>query len=263
MTEQDNRRTPQRGAVGRRPVSRRPVQGRAPVRNDSSMQNKKASPEHVSQTEQGVVNQNDQEPSSTSAVNNSQITSNSSRPSTPNVNRNQSQARRKEASPQKRSSSTSVDRDSYKKSSRSFLSETDDSSNEINRHSIDTETVESENRWVVDAKTGVRHKELSRIPKNVLSAMHKVAKSGGTPSSSELKFIPREKDFEEIDAFTGAGMDAMAETFLGHLRVPPNEEELKRLREEYARRQQKAAEDYQHEQDEIMSTSGDDNLTYF
>jgi len=58
-------------------------------------------------------------------------------------------------------------------------------------------------------------------------------------------------------------MDAMAETFLGHLRVPPNEEELKRLREEYARRQQKAAEDYQHEQDEIMSTSGDDNLTYF
>ena len=235
MTEQDNRRTPQRGAVGRRPVSRRPVQGRAPVRNDSSMQNKKASPEHVSQTEQGVVNQNDQEPSSTSAVNNSQRTSNSSRPSTPNVNRNQSQARRKEASPQKRSSSTSVDR----------------------------ETVESENRWVVDAKTGVRHKELSRIPKNVLSAMHKVAKSGGTPSSSELKFIPREKDFDSIDAFTGAGMDAMAETFLGHLRVPPNEEELKRLREEYARRQQKAAEDYQHEQDEIMSTSGDDNLTYF
>jgi hypothetical protein len=139
----------------------------------------------------------------------------------------------------------------------------DNINNKNNETTDRDDSVESDDRWVTDAKTGVRHKELSRIPKNVLSAMHKVAKSGGTPSSSELKFIPREKDFDSIDAFTGAGMDAMAETFLGHLRVPPNEEELKRLREEYARRQQKAAEDYQHEQDEIMSTSGDDNLTYF
>ena len=139
----------------------------------------------------------------------------------------------------------------------------DNINNKNNETTDRDDSVESNDRWVTDSKTGVKHKELSRIPKNVLSAMHKVAKSGGTPSSSELKFIPHEKDFDSIDAFTGAGMDAMAETFLGHLRVPPNEEELKRLREEYARRQQKAAEDYQHEQDEIMSTSGDDNLTYF
>lgn len=260
MTEQDNRQTPQRGAVGRRPVSRRPVQGRAPVRNNSSVQDAIAG--HLSHTGQEGSTQDSHKHSVTPAARRTQGVSRLSKPVSPNTsNRNQNQGQRKASSSQEPSLSTSVDNDA--RNYHSFLSDTDENS-EINERPTDRDdSVESDDRWVIDAKTGVRHKELSRIPKNVLSAMHKVAKSGGTPSSSELKFIPREKDFDSIDAFTGAGMDAMAETFLGHLRVPPNEEELKRLREEYARRQQKAAEDYQHEQDEIMSTSGDDNLTYF
>lgn len=246
MTEQDNRQTPQRGAVGRRPVSRRPVQGRAPVRNNSSVQEARAG--RSSHTEQDGVTQDSHKHSVTPAARRTQGVSRPSKPVSPNTsNRNQNQGQRKASSSQEPSLSTDVD----------------NINNKNNETTDRDDSVESDDRWVIDAKTGVRHKELSRIPKNVLSAMHKVAKSGGTPSSSELRFIPREKDFDSIDAFTGAGMDAMAETFLGHLRVPPNEEELKRLREEYARRQQKAAEDYQHEQDEIMSTSGDDNLTYF
>lgn len=246
MTEQDNRQTPQRGSVGRRPVSRRPVQGRAPVRNNSSVQEARAG--RSSHTEQDGVTQDSHKHSVTPAARRTQGVSRPSKPVSPNTsNRNQNQGQRKVLSSQEPSLSTDVD----------------NINNKNNETTDRDDSVESDDRWVTDAKTGVRHKELSRIPKNVLSAMHKVAKSGGTPSSSELKFIPREKDFDSIDAFTGAGMDAMAETFLGHLRVPPNEEELKRLREEYARRQQKAAEDYQHEQDEIMSTSGDDNLTYF
>ena len=246
MTEQDNRQTPQRGAVGRRPVSRRPVQGRAPVRNNSSVQDARAG--NSSRTGQDGADQDSQKHSVTPAARRTQGVSSSSKPVSSNTSgRNQNQGQRKTSSPQEPSLSTDVD----------------NINNKNNETTDRDDSVESEDRWVTDAKTGVRHKELSRIPKNVLSAMHKVAKSGGTPSSSELRFIPREKDFDSIDAFTGAGMDAMAETFLGHLRVPPNEEELKRLREEYARRQQKAAEDYQHEQDEIMSTSGDDNLTYF
>lgn len=246
MTEQDNRKTPQRGAVGRRPVSRRPVQGRAPVRNNSSVQDAIAG--HLSHTEQDGVTQDSHKHSVTPAARRTQGVSRPSKPVSSNTSgRNQNQRQRKVLSSQEPSLSTDVD----------------NINNKNNETTDRDDSVESNDRWVTDAKTGVKHKELSRIPKNVLSAMHKVAKSGGTPSSSELKFIPREKDFDSIDAFTGAGMDAMAETFLGHLRVPPNEEELKRLREEYARRQQKAAEDYQHEQDEIMSTSGDDNLTYF
>lgn len=246
MTEQDNRQTPQRGAVGRRPVSRRPVQGRAPVRNNSSVQEARAG--LSSHTEQDGVTQDSHKHSVTPAARRTQGVSRPSKPVSSNTSgRNQNQRQRKVLSSQEPSLSTDVD----------------NINNKNNETTDRDDSVESDDRWVTDAKTGVRHKELSRIPKNVLSAMHKVAKSGGTPSSSELKFIPREKDFDSIDAFTGAGMDAMAETFLGHLRVPPNEEELKRLREEYARRQQKAAEDYQHEQDEIMSTSGDDNLTYF
>lgn len=246
MTEQDNRQTPQRGSVGRRPVSRRPVQGRAPVRNNSSVQEARAG--RSSHTEQDGVTQDSHKHSVTPAARRTQGVSRPSKPVSSNTsNRNQNQGQRKVLSSQEPSLSTDVD----------------NINNKNNETTDRDDSVESDDRWVTDAKTGVRHKELSRIPKNVLSAMHKVAKSGGTPSSSELKFIPREKDFDSIDAFTGAGMDAMAETFLGHLRVPPNEEELKRLREEYARRQQKAAEDYQHEQDEIMSTSGDDNLTYF
>lgn len=246
MTEQDNRQAPQRGAVGRRPVSRRPVQGRAPVRNNSSVQEARAG--RSSHTEQDGVTQDSHKHSVTPAARRTQGVSRPSKPVSSNTSgRNQNQRQRKVLSSQEPSLSTDVD----------------NINNKNNETTDRDDSVESDDRWVTDAKTGVRHKELSRIPKNVLSAMHKVAKSGGTPSSSELKFIPREKDFDSIDAFTGAGMDAMAETFLGHLRVPPNEEELKRLREEYARRQQKAAEDYQHEQDEIMSTSGDDNLTYF
>ena len=246
MTEQDNRQTSQRGAVGRRPVSRRPVQGRAPVRNNSSVQDARAG--RSSHTEQDGVTQDSHKHSVTPATRRTQGVSRPSKPVSPNTsNRNQNQGQRTVLSSQEPSLSTDVD----------------NINNKNNETTDRDDSVETDDRWVTDAKTGVRHKELSRIPKNVLSAMHKVAKSGGTPSSSELKFIPREKDFDSIDAFTGAGMDAMAETFLGHLRVPPNEEELKRLREEYARRQQKAAEDYQHEQDEIMSTSGDDNLTYF
>lgn len=246
MTEQDNRQTPQRGSVGRRPVSRRPVQGRAPVRNNSSVQEARAG--RSSHTEQDGVTQDSHKHSVTPAARRTQGVSRPSKPVSSNTSgRNQNQRQRKVLSSQEPSLFTDVD----------------NINNKNNETTDRDDSVESDDRWVTDAKTGVRHKELSRIPKNVLSAMHKVAKSGGTPSSSELKFIPREKDFDSIDAFTGAGMDAMAETFLGHLRVPPNEEELKRLREEYARRQQKAAEDYQHEQDEIMSTSGDDNLTYF
>jgi len=256
MTEQDNRQTSQRGAVGRRPVGRRPVQGRTPVHNDSSAQDARA--RRSSQIRQDSVIQDSQKHSVTPAARRTQGVSSSSSNTS---GRNQNQRQRKALSSQEPSLSTSVDNDTY--NHHSSLSETDGNS-EVNEYHTDRDnSVESDDRWVTDAKTGVRYKELNRIPKNVLSAMHKVAKSGGTPSSSELKFIPREKDFDSIDAFTGAGMDAMAETFLGHLRVPPNEEELKRLREEYARRQQKAAEDYQHEQDEIMSTSGDDNLTYF
>lgn len=260
MIEQDNRQAPQRGAVGRRPVGRRPVQGRAPVHNDSSAQDARA--RRSSQIGQDSVSQDSQKHSVTPAARRTQGVSRPSKPVSPNTsNRNQNQGQRKASSSQESSLSTSVDNNA--RNYHSFLSDTDENS-EINERPKDRDdSVESDDGWVIDAKTGIRHKELSRIPKNVLSAMHKVAKSGGTPSSSELKFIPREKDFDSIDAFTGAGMDAMAETFLGHLRVPPNEEELKRLREEYAKRQQKAAEDYKHEQDEIMSTSGDDNLTYF
>ena len=249
MTEQDNRQTSQRGAVGRRPVGRRPVQGRAPVHSDHSAHDVRAG--HSSQTGQDSVSQDSQKHPVTPTTRHTQGISNPLKPVSPNaIDDNQNQGQRKESSFQERNLSTDVDTTSNK-------------NNETNEQPTDNNSVESDDRWVIDAKTGVRHKELSRIPKNVLSAMHKVAKSGGTPSASELRFIPREKDFDSIDAFTGAGMDVMAKTFLGHLRVPPNEDELKRLREEYARRQKKAEEDYQHDQNEITSTSGDDNLTYF
>lgn len=249
MTEQDNRQTSQRGAVGRRPVGRRPVQGRAPVHNDHSAHDVRAG--HLSQTGQDSVSQDSQKHLVTPTTRHTRGISNPSKPISPNTSdNNQNQEQRKKSSSQERYLSTDVDTTSNK-------------NNKTNDHPTNNSGVESDDRWVIDAKTGVRHKELNRIPKNVLSAMHRNAKSGGTPSPSELRFIPREKDFDSIDAFTGAGMDAMAETFLGHLRVPPNENELKRLREEYARRQKKAEEDYQHDQNEITSTSGDDNLTYF
>ena len=85
----------------------------------------------------------------------------------------------------------------------------------------------------------------------------------GIHGVSDADILPREEEFEGIDAFSGSGMDKAAKTLLAHLQVPPSQEEIERMRKEYAARQKKAAEEYRAEQEQITKTRGDDETTYF
>ena len=72
----------------------------------------------------------------------------------------------------------------------------------------------------------------------------KRALRNGIHGVSDADILPREEEFESIDAFSGSGMDKAAKTLLAHLQVPPSQEEIERMRKEYAARQKKAAEEY-------------------
>lgn len=90
---------------------------------------------------------------------------------------------------------------------------------------------EDEEGWVVDPVTGKRHKELTGYKKGVMHSSAKIIKAGGLTLQQLRLAVEEDKDFD-LDDLNGS-----AETFLSHLRVPPNKEEQKRLMEERARRQ--------------------------
>ena len=119
-----------------------------------------------------------------------------------------------------------------------------------------------QSRWVTDPKTGVRYKAMTPTPPDVLQSMKRAVKGAGF-SISDMSMIPKEEEFEHIDAFNGNDLNKVAKVFLGHLKVPPNEEELKRLRQEYAERQRKSEQEYESIMQEISDKRGDDDTTYF
>lgn len=84
---------------------------------------------------------------------------------------------------------------------------------------------ETDDGWVVDPVTGVRHK--------VLAKTEWIPGSGGRSKSTvgdDMK-----------DPFDD--MNSAAEIFLGHLRVPPDEKETQRLNEERQRRRREQEEE--------------------
>lgn len=119
-----------------------------------------------------------------------------------------------------------------------------------------------DDRWVVDKKTGVRYKAMHQTTVAELKDMKRALRNG-IHGVSDADILPREEEFESIDAFSGSGMDKAAKTLLAHLQVPPSQEEIERMRKEYAARQKKAAEEYKNIQGQITKTRGDDETTYF
>ena len=117
-------------------------------------------------------------------------------------------------------------------------------------------------RWVVDKKTGVKYKAMHQTTAAELKDMKRALRNG-IHGVSDADILPREEEFEGIDAFSGSGMDKAAKTLLAHLQVPPSQEEIERMRKEYAARQKKATEEYKDIQGQITKTHGDDETTYF
>lgn len=89
--------------------------------------------------------------------------------------------------------------------------------------------------YAIDPKTGKKYKKLPNVPKDVVRADKK---SGGLSLEQLRNSIP-EADFD-LDDLNGA-----ADLFLAHLRVPPDKEEMKRLREERLRRAKKQNAEYE------------------
>lgn len=119
-----------------------------------------------------------------------------------------------------------------------------------------------DDRWVVDKKTGVKYKAMHQTTAAELKDMKRALRNG-IHGVSDADILPREEEFEGIDAFSGSGMDKAAKTLLAHLQVPPSQEEIERMRKEYVARQKKAAEEYKDIQGQITKTRGDDETTYF
>lgn len=85
--------------------------------------------------------------------------------------------------------------------------------------------------WEVDAETGKKFKQLVGYKSGVMKHSANIIKAGGMTLDQLRKSIEEDPDFD-LDDLNGS-----AETFLSHLRVPPDKEEQKRLKEERAKRQ--------------------------
>lgn len=90
--------------------------------------------------------------------------------------------------------------------------------------------------YAIDPKTGKKYKKLPNVPKDVVRADKK---SGGLSLEQLRNSIP-EADFD-LDDLNGA-----ADIFLAHLRVPPDKDEMKRLREERLKRARMQNAEYEN-----------------
>lgn len=100
--------------------------------------------------------------------------------------------------------------------------------------------------YAIDPKTGKRYKKLPNVPKDVVRADKK---SGGLSLEQLRNSIP-EADFD-LDDLNGA-----ADMFLAHLRVPPDKDEMKKLREERLRRAKKQSAEYEDMAEELEEKYG-------
>lgn len=97
---------------------------------------------------------------------------------------------------------------------------------------------ELEEGWAIDEKTGVKYKT---IPKSVYKGKGKTA-------------IP----LLAIEDFDADNMTGEAETYLGHLRIPPDKEEQERLKQLRAQLRKRSDQEYaQANKDELENTDED------
>lgn len=112
---------------------------------------------------------------------------------------------------------------------------------------------ETDDRWRIDPRTGKRYKVLKQSSKEAIAAS-KRNKNGGLTLEQARQLIEEEEDFDVDD------LNKSAETFMAHLRVPPNREELEQLRAERVARMRKQHSDFKNTQEDLSEKYGDDDL---
>ena len=98
---------------------------------------------------------------------------------------------------------------------------------------VEVPAAKADPNWKLDPKTGKRYKRIAGYKDGVMDsrqAVKNVAK--GNISMEQLRMMVNEEPDFNLDDLNGS-----ADTFLAHLRVPPNKEEQKKLLEERAARQ--------------------------
>ena len=95
----------------------------------------------------------------------------------------------------------------------------------------------------VDPKTGKKYEVL---PASRLDAVKNFKNQKGGPGLDFLR-----KSVEEVDDIDLDKLNEEADRFLAHLRVPPDKDEIARLREEKIRRQRAQDQAYEHEVEEM------------
>lgn len=119
--------------------------------------------------------------------------------------------------------------------------------------SIPVNPEETDDRWRVDPRTGKRYKVLKQSSKEAIAAS-KRNKNGGLTLEQARQLIEDEEDFDADD------LNKSAETFLAHLRVPPNRDELEQLKAERVKRMRKQALAFNSMQEDLSEKYGDDDL---
>lgn len=113
-------------------------------------------------------------------------------------------------------------------------------------NNVFTDDNHSNDEYAIDPVTGVKYKKLPAASKDVIRADKK---SGGLGIEQLRNMIP-EADFDLND------LDGAANSFLAHLRVPPDKEEMKRLREEKIARAKAQNDEYKQKETELEEKYG-------
>lgn len=107
-----------------------------------------------------------------------------------------------------------------------------------------------EDKYSVDPKTGEKFKTLPGVKDAsfIKGGMKKVSERAKGLSVSDMRnLIGEDEDFAKTDTFSGGGLDDLAKTFLPHLRIPPSQEEIERLREEKIKLSQQQEKEFEAE----------------
>lgn len=109
-----------------------------------------------------------------------------------------------------------------------------------------TEKKSSHNDYVIDPKTGKKHKTLGiQVPGREIKKINTQTDGGNNLGLAEARAIWGEnEDFAQSDTLYG-GLNSLSKMYLEHLRVPPNEKEIKALREEKKRLVEQQNKDFE------------------
>lgn len=110
----------------------------------------------------------------------------------------------------------------------------------------------SDDDWAIDPRTGKKYRVLPSAPKEAIKAFSKNNRKG--LSLSQLRQFT-----EDVEDFDADDLTSTAESFLAHLRVAPDKDEIERLRAERSERMKKQSAEFTDQQQKLDKKFGSDD----